>query len=492
MNLCQSSIEDIREAVLSKKVSAKEVTRFFLDRITALDGKLNSFISINPLAEVEANEIDQRIADNKNVGILAGVPVAIKDNLCTKGLKTTAGSKMLANFVPPYSATVVERLKAAGAIVLGKTNLDEFAMGSSNETSAFGAVRNPWNTDCVPGGSSGGSAAAVAARLVPGAIGTDTGGSIRQPASFCGIYGLKPTYGRVSRNGIIAYASSLDQAGPMARSPQDCALLLQAISGGCRFDSTSAQTAVPSWRGQMKNNLKSLRVGLPREYFNEKSAGKIEADVMSRTQAVIDTLVAGGAKLVDVSLPLLKHSVSVYYLIATSEASSNLARFDGIRFGHRSAKPPSESLEEFYCQNRSEGFGTEVKRRIMLGTYALSSGYYDAFYLKACRVRRLLRAEFLKAFDNCDVILSPVTTSPAFKIGEKISDPMEMYLNDIFTTAANLSGLPGISVPAGFSSAGLPIGVQLTANFFDEQCLFDVCSALEEGLEIDERAPRVC
>lgn len=487
MELNTSSLVAIRDAVRSKKISAVEVTKHFIARAQSLDGKLNSFVTMNPRALDEAKAIDDAIAAGRDVGPLAGVPVAVKDLLCTEGLRTTACSKILENFVPPYDATVVSRLRSAGAIVMGKTSLDEFAMGSSNENSAFGPVRNPWNTDYVPGGSSGGSAAALAARLAPAAIGTDTGGSIRQPASFCGVFGIKPTYGRVSRYGIIAFASSLDQAGPMALSTEDCAVMLEAIAGHCKFDSTSAHIGVPAWSKDLRQDLKGYRIGLPKEYFSES----IDPDVMRVTKETIDVLKAQGAEFVDVSLSLVKHAVPIYYLIATSEASSNLARYDGIRFGYRSdfEANPATDLEDFYARNRGEAFGTEVKRRIMLGTYALSSGYYDAYYQKAGQVRRLLRDEFLQAFERCDVILSPVTTTAAFKLGERVSNPLEMYLNDIFTTSTNLAGLPGMSVPAGFSRDGLPIGVQLMAKHFDEQRIFDVSLAIERGLKAGERAP---
>jgi aspartyl-tRNA(Asn)/glutamyl-tRNA(Gln) amidotransferase subunit A len=488
-DLNRSSLAAIRNAVVARDVSATEVTKHFLSRIEKLDGKLNSFITVNDQALSEAKTVDDRLAKGESVGSLAGIPVAIKDLLCTKGLKTTAGSKILEGFIPPYSASVVERLKKAGATVLGKTNLDEFAMGSSNETSAFGVARNPWNPEYVPGGSSGGSAAALAARLAPAAIGTDTGGSIRQPASFCGVYGIKPTYGRVSRYGIIAYASSLDQAGPMGLTTEDCAIMLEAIAGKCQFDSTSADVAVPSWSEELKQDLKGVRIGLPKEYFSEA----IDPEVVKVTERAIEALKSCGATFVDISLSLVKHAVPIYYLIATSEASSNLARYDGVRFGYRSnfQETPASDLESFYSRNRGEAFGAEVKRRIMLGTYALSSGYYDAYYQKACQVRRLLRDEFLRAFHSCDLILSPVTTTPAFKIGARVSDPLTMYLNDIFTTSTNLAGLPGMSVPAGYSKAGLPIGVQLMAKHFDEQSIFNASSALEKMLQLEERTPDV-
>lgn len=488
MELTHSTCTEVRDAVRAKKVSALEVTRHFADRISKLDPKINSFVSTNDKAEEAAKAVDAKLAKGEDPGQLAGVPMAIKDLLCTKGLKTTASSKMLSNFIPPYSATVVNRLEAAGAVTIGKTSLDEFAMGSSNENAATGPVRNPWNPEYVPGGSSGGSAAAIAARLAPGAIGTDTGGSIRQPASFCGLFGIKPTYGRVSRFGIIAFASSLDQAGPMALSTKDCALILETIAGSCAHDSTSATIEVPKWSEIITDDVKGLRIGLPKEYFAEK----MDPDVERVTKEAIAALKDRGATVVDVSLPLVKHAVPVYYLVATSEASSNLARYDGMRYGHRSTNAAHGDLDDLYSRSRGEGFGPEVKRRIMLGTYALSSGYYDAFYQKASQVRRLIRNEFLSAFQSCDVILSPVCTSPAFKVGERINDPLEMYLNDIFTTSTNLAGLPGMSVPAGYSKAGLPIGVQLMTRHFDETRMFNVSLALENSLQaVKARRPNV-
>ena len=488
MDLTYAPATEIGAAVRAGKARATDVARHFLERAKELDGKLNSFVTINEGVVDEAEKIDRAVRDGKDPGPLAGVPVAVKDLLCTKGMRTTACSKILSNFVPPYSATVVENLRNAGAVVLGKTSLDEFAMGSSNETSCFGPVRNPWDLERVPGGSSGGSAAALAARLAPLAIGTDTGGSIRQPASFCGVYGIKPTYGRVSRFGIIAFASSLDQAGPMANTTLDCAAALEAISGADGWDSTCAPNAVPKWATATTGEAKGLRIGLPKEYFSEK----IDDDVKIAIDRSIATLKGQGAEFVDVSLSLVKHAVQVYYLIATSEASSNLARYDGIRFGHRAALAAgAKDLDDLYSASRGEGFGSEVKRRIMLGTYALSSGYYDAYYQKACQVRALMKQEFTRAFQACDAILSPVTASPAFRIGERIQDPLEMYLNDIFTTSTNLAGLPGMSVPAGFSSRGLPIGVQLTAKHFDEQTLFNISLALERALPQEERRPHV-
>lgn len=478
MDLTFATSSEIAAAVKSKKVTALEVTRHFMNRVQTLDKQINAFVTVNEKAEEAAKAVDAKIAAGKDPGALAGVPVAVKDLLCTKGLRTTASSKILGNFIPPYSSTVVSRLEAAGAITIGKTSLDEFGMGSSNENAASGIVRNPWNPEYVPGGSSGGSAAALSARMASAAIGTDTGGSIRQPASFCGLFGIKPTYGRVSRFGIIAFASSLDQAGPMAHSTEDCALMLETISGSCSHDSTSASLEVPKWSQLLKDDVKGMRIGLPREYFAEK----LDPDVDRVTKEAIDALKARGATTVEISLPLVRHAVPVYYLVATAEASANLARYDGMRFGHRSSNAAHGDLDDLYSRSRGEGFGPEVKRRIMLGTYALSSGYYDAYYAKASQVRRLIRDEFLKAFESCDVILSPVCTSPAFKIGERINDPLEMYLNDIFTTSTNLAGLPGMSVPAGYSSKGLPIGVQLMGRHWDEAKMFNVSLAIENAL----------
>lgn len=484
MNLLTASITELHQAIKTKKVSALEVTKAHLQQIAKWNSKLNAYITLNEKAEEFARSVDQSVARGEALPVLSGIPVAIKDQLCTRGLRTTAASKILADFVPPYSATVVERLERAGAVVLGKTNQDEFAMGSSTETSAFGLARNPWNLDYVPGGSSGGSAAVVAGGLATAAIGTDTGGSIRQPSSFCGTVGIKPTYGRVSRYGIIAFASSLDQAGPMTRTVSDAALMLEAISGADERDSTSAQVPVPQWSQKIDKNLKGVRIGVPKEYFAEQ----LESETRKVVERAISELKQAGAELVEVTLPLTEMAVPIYYLVATSEASSNLARYDGVRYGHRAdfSLLPPDDLAEFYCRNRGEGFGAEVKRRIILGTYALSSGYYDAYYKKASQVRRLLRDQYLNIFNSCDVLIGPVTTSPAFKIGGKVTDPLEMYLNDIYTTSANLTGIPGISVPGGFSSSGLPIGVQFLAGYFQEQKLFNVASALEEILALKE------
>ncbi|WP_413583076.1 Asp-tRNA(Asn)/Glu-tRNA(Gln) amidotransferase subunit GatA [Bdellovibrio sp. HCB288] len=489
MDLTFASFSEISEAVKLKKVSAQEVAKHFQTRITTLNPTLNAFTTVNEEALKDAAATDVRIAKGEDVGPLAGVPFGIKEMLCTKNLKTTACSKILSNFVPPYDATVVARLKKSGVTVMGKLNQDEFAMGSSNETSYYGAVKNPWDVTRVPGGSSGGSAAAQSARLVAGAIGTDTGGSIRQPASFCGVVGVKPTYGRISRYGIIAFASSLDQAGPMVSSVKDAALTLEVISGHDPMDSTSSQKVVPAWSKNLSADMKGLKVGVIKEYLNSG----VDADTEKTFNGALEALKKMGAEVVEVSVSMSEFAVPIYYLIATSEASSNLARYDGIRYGYRADFPSLSGveLENFYGKTRGEGFGSEVKRRIMLGTYCLSSGYYDAYYNKAGQVRRMLTEQYLAAFKSCDVILSPVTASPAFKVGELISDPLTMYLNDIFTTSTNLAGLPGMSVPFGLSSQGLPIGVQVTANHFDEQHMLNVGFALESVSPVKGSKPHV-
>jgi aspartyl-tRNA(Asn)/glutamyl-tRNA(Gln) amidotransferase subunit A len=489
MDLTQASFKQVNDAVKTKKISASEVTKFFLTRIEQLNPKLNAYITMNEAALSEAAALDVKISKNESVGPLAGVTFGIKDLLCTKNLRTTAASKILHNFIPPYDSTVVARLKNSGAIVLGKLNLDEFAMGSSNETSYFGKCYNPWNTAYVPGGSSGGSASAQASRMAMGTIGTDTGGSIRQPASFCGVVGIKPTYGRVSRYGIIAYASSLDQAGPIVSSVEDAALTLEIICGQDENDATSSTERVPEFSKKLSTNVKGLKIGLVKEY----QKGELHPDITKTYNLAIEELKKAGAEIVEVSIPLTEFAVPMYYLIAASEASSNLARYDGVKYGHRAEfnDLASISLEDFYSQTRGEGFGKEVKRRIMLGTYCLSSGYYDAYYNKACQVRRLLRQQYLDVFKNCDALLSPVTTSPAFKVGERSTDPLKMYLNDIFTTSTNLAGLPGMSVPFGFSSDGLPIGVQLTSAHFEEQKILNIAFALESFSETKGRTPNV-
>ncbi len=488
MDITFSSFKQISAAIKTKKISAVEVTKHFLSRIEKLDKKLNSYVLINDQAVAEAKMIDDKIHKGEMLGLLAGIPFGIKDMLCTKNLRTTAGSKILENFIPPYDSTVVKKLKSAGVVILGKLNQDEFAMGSSNETSFFGAVKNPWNTDYVPGGSSGGSAAAQAARLAAGTIGTDTGGSIRQPASFCGVVGVKPTYGRVSRYGIIAYASSLDQAGPMVSSVEDAALTLEVICGHDELDGTSSQKVVPQFTAQLNSDIKGLRIGVLEEAMKDG----LHPDVEKTVQNGIETLKKLGAEIVPVSLSLIEHSIPVYYLIAASEASSNLARYDGVRYGFRAEmRESSASLDDFYAMTRGIGFGSEVQRRIMIGTFCLSSGYYDAYYTKACQVRRLIKNEYDEAFKKCDVILSPVASTAAFKIGDRITDPLKMYLNDIFTTSTNLAGLPGMSVPFGLSKDRLPIGIQLTAQAFEEQKLLNVGLALENASSIKKEQPDV-
>ena len=487
MDLTQLSISEISNLVKTKKISVVELVKHYSDRINQYNKTLNAFISIDETAIKQAQIIDEKIAQGHEVGPLAGVPFGIKDLLCTKGLKTTAASKMLNDFVPPYDATVVQRLKSAGAVVMGKTNLDEFAMGSSNESSHFGPVKNPWNTKYVPGGSSGGSAAAQSARLVAATIGTDTGGSIRQPSSYCGIVGIKPTYGRVSRYGIVAYASSLDQAGPMVSTVADAAIILEVICGQDERDGTTSDLPVPQFSKNLNKSMKGIKIGILKEYMS----GAIDSQIVAAVEETKKYLISEGAEIIEVSVPLTEYSVPVYYLTSASEASSNLARYDGVRYGHRSRfeNLSAMSLERFYSQTRGEGFGKEVKRRIMLGTYCLSSGYYDAFYNKACQVRRMLRQQFIEAFSKCDVILSPVTTSPAFELGKKSSDPLAMYLNDIFTVSTNLAGLPGMSVPVKLSAEGLPIGVQLTAGHFQEQKLLNVALAIESQAQMKGRMP---
>jgi len=464
----QLTLTELINGLHSKRFSSVELTKHYLDRIARLDKQqYNSYITVTPeRALAQATAADARMAAG-NAPALCGVPIAQKDIFCTRGVRTSCASKMLDNFVPPYDATVVERLDAAGAVMLGKTNMDEFAMGSSNETSVYGNVSNPWNTDCVPGGSSGGSAACVAAHLAAAATGTDTGGSIRQPASHCGLTGLKPTYGRVSRYGMIAFASSLDQGGPMARSAEDCAHLLSAMAGFDVKDSTSIDCAVPDYAARLNDSLEGLRIGLPKEYFGAGADPAIEAAV----QDVINTLQSLGATVKEVSLPHTRFAVPTYYVIAPAEASSNLSRFDGVRYGYRCNNP--KDLLDLYTRTRAEGFGDEVKRRILIGTYALSAGYYDAYYIKAQQVRRLIKQDFVSVFSDVDVILGPTTPSPTFKLGEKNSDPIKMYLEDIFTIPANLAGLPALSMPAGFID-GKPFGVQLIGNDFAEARLLNI------------------
>ena len=459
------SVPQLAAGLNSRQFSSVELTRHFLHRMQA-HRDLNAFITeMGDRAVLQAGHADKLIREKKH-GPLTGIPLAHKDIFCMHGVKTSCGSKMLDNFVAPYHATVVQKLEQAGCVVLGKTNMDEFAMGSSNENSYFGPVRNPWNTGCVSGGSSGGSAAAVAARLVPLATGTDTGGSIRQPAAFCGITGLKPTYGRVSRYGIVAYASSLDQAGPFGKSAQDCAHLLQAMAGFDEKDSTSMDEPVPAYMQALNRPLQGKVIGIPGEYF---STG-LESGVRETITRAIDWAEEQGCIIKNINLPNTELAIPAYYVIATAECSSNLSRFDGVRFGHRCKDP--EDLHDLYHRSRSEGFGTEVKRRVMIGTYVLSAGYYDAYYLKAQKIRRLISADFSKAFQDVDFILGPTTPEPAFKIGEKTNDPVTMYLSDIYTISINLAGLPAISIPCGRHD-GLPVGMQLIGNYFAEDRLLN-------------------
>ena len=479
LSLCEMS-----DFLAKGKISAREITDSCLQRI-ADTSKLNTFITLDEEgARDAADASDLRRKAGKPLSKLDGIPIALKDNHMTKGLATTAASRMLEGFAPPYDATVTQKLKSAGAVIVGKTSMDEFAMGSSNEHSAFGPVRNPWNSDCVPGGSSGGSAAAVAARQVAGSFGTDTGGSIRQPAALCGVYGLKPTYGRISRQGIIAFASSLDQVGPFARTPADLALLLQTVAGHDSQDSTSADEEVPDYSAALEQNVEGLKIGIPKEYFVDGLDPEIEASI----NETAETLKAAGATLVDISLPHTKYALSTYYLIATAEVSSNLARYDGIRYGLR---VEDRDLRNMIARSRANGFGEEVQRRIILGTYVLSAGYYDAYYGKAQKVRTLIRRDFETAFNSVDVILTPTSPVTAFPLGARMDDPLSMYLADVCTLAVNLAGVPGLSIPGGLSSNGLPIGAQLIGQWFDESRLLTVAQTIENATGFSQKAPSV-
>jgi len=477
MEIFELTIHELHEKLKKKELTAVEAAKALLSRIESTDAAINAFITITEKEALEsAAAADARIAAGE-MNLLTGIPLALKDIFLTSGVRTTCASKMLADFIPPYDSTAWKKLRESGAVLLGKLNQDEFAMGSSCEGSAFGATRNPWNTDCIPGGSSGGSAAAIAARQATATLGTDTGGSIRQPASHCGCVGLKPTYGRVSRYGVIAYASSLDQVGPLTRDVRDAAIMLGAIAGHDPLDSTSVDRPVPDYLESLLPDVKGMKIGLPKEYYQ----GGLDPDVKRSMESAIETYRGLGAEFIDISLPHTDYAVACYYLIATAEASSNLARYDGVRFGHRTAD--SSGLKEMYMKSRAEGFGTEVKRRIMLGTYALSSGYYDAYYLKAQKVRTLIMQDFLKAFAKVDVILTPVAPTPAFKIGEKTSDPLQMYLSDIFTIPVNLAGTCGISIPAGISGEGLPIGLQLIGRPFGEEAIIHAAFAFEQATQ---------
>ena len=470
--MIEHSLQAIALSLKSKEISSVELTQLYLDRIARYNPRLNAYLAVDPASSLgQAQAADERLARGEG-GPLTGIPIAHKDIFCARGWLTTCGSKMLSNFVSPYDAAVISRFHAAGAVVLGKTNMDEFAMGSSNETSFFGPVHNPWDTTRVPGGSSGGSAAAVAARLAPAATGTDTGGSIRQPAALCNLTGMKPTYGVISRYGMIAFASSLDQAGPLGRSAADCALLLNSMAGFDERDSTSLNRPAEDYGRELNaaagaRPLAGLRIGLPAEFFGEGCA----PEVMHLVEAAVAEYRQLGAETVAIRLPSMGLSVAAYYVIAPAEASSNLARFDGVRYGYRA--PDYHDLTDMYCKSRAQGFGSEVKRRILIGTYVLSHGYYDAYYLQAQRIRRLIANDFAAAFRQCDVIIGPTSPSTAFKLGEKASDPVQMYLSDIYTIAVNLAGLPGISLPCGFAG-GLPAGLQLIGDYFTEARLLNV------------------
>ena len=477
------SLKQISDGLAAGDFSSVEITRELLDRIAAANPALNAYITVtDELALQQAEAADQARASGK-AGALTGVPLAVKDIFCTDGVLTSCASRMLENFRAPYDATVIEKLKAAGTVMLGKTNMDEFAMGSSNENSHYGPARNPWDRERVPGGSSGGSAVAVAAGLAPAALGTDTGGSIRQPAAFCGITGLKPTYGRVSRYGMIAYASSLDQGGPMARSAEDCALLLQAMAGFDERDSTSIEREVPDYAASLDQEIGGLRIGLPQEYFAEG----LDDGVARVIEAAIDEYRRLGAEIVEISLPNSGIAIPAYYVVAMAECSSNLSRFDGVRFGHRCDEP--KDLEDLYKRSRAEGFGDEVKRRILIGTYALSAGYYDAYYLKAQKLRRLISDDFQRAFEQCDLIAGPTTPTPAFPLGANQDDPVAMYLQDIYTISVNLAGLPAMSIPAGFSD-GLPVGLQLIGNYFDEARLLGAAHRFQQATDWHRQQPQ--
>jgi aspartyl-tRNA(Asn)/glutamyl-tRNA(Gln) amidotransferase subunit A len=468
------------------ETTAAALTDQFLDAIRKRDPQVKAFLLVNEDgAREQAKSVDERRRRGDKLGPLAGLPVAVKDVLCTRGQRTTCGSKILANFVPPYDAHVIEKLRFADAILIGKTNMDEFAMGSSTENSAFQVTRNPWDLERIPGGSSGGSAAAVAACEAPLSLGTDTGGSIRQPASLCGLVGLKPSYGRVSRFGVVAYGSSLDQVGPFGHTVGDAALLLEVIAGHDRRDSTSVDKPVPPYGRTLEEPVRPLTLGVPKEYFNDA----LDPEVAAAVRAAVEVYRGLGARVEEVSLPHSPVALATYYLVATAEASSNLARYDGVHFGHRSTG--HKDLLDMYSRSRGEGFGAEAKRRIMLGTYALSSGYKDAYYLKALKVRRLVRDDFDKAFATCDAVVGPTTPTPAFKVGERAGDPLQMYLADVYTVTCNLAGIPGVSIPCGFTKAGLPIGLQILAAPFEEEKLLRIARMYERATDWNTRRPKL-
>jgi aspartyl-tRNA(Asn)/glutamyl-tRNA(Gln) amidotransferase subunit A len=484
--MIEKTATDLLALQAAGKASAAEIADAFLAAYREREPKLKAFTSLDE-AEIrrQAAAVDARRAAKQPLGKLAGVPVAIKDVLCTKGVRTTCSSKILANFVPPYDAHVIERLRAEDAVLFGKTNMDEFAMGSSTENSAMQITRNPWNTACIPGGSSGGSAAAVAGCEAPLSLGTDTGGSIRQPAALCGIVGIKPTYGRVSRYGLIAFASSLDQIGPFGHDTTDVALMLEVIGGHDKRDSTCVDRPVPEYRKTLNDPVKGLKIGVPREFFDKG----LDAEIETAVRAAMKEYEKQGATLVDVSLPHSKYALAAYYIVAPAEASSNLARFDGMHYGHRTKQ--KADLIGTYAKSRGEGFGKEVQRRIMIGTYVLSSGYKDAYYIKALKVRRLVKKDYDDALARCDVVMGPTTPTAAFKIGEKSDDPLSMYLSDVYTVSCNLAGIPGISIPCGFTKAGLPIGLQLLGSPFDEEKLLRIARMYESATDWHTRRPKV-
>jgi aspartyl-tRNA(Asn)/glutamyl-tRNA(Gln) amidotransferase subunit A len=483
MSLHKLTIHELREMLDGRQVSAVELTRDVLQRIEKVEDRVKAYITLDPEGALMQAEAADKERKEGTGGLLCGIPLSIKDVLCTDGMRTTCGSRILENFVPPYDATSIVKLKQAGAVLLGKVAMDEFAMGSTSENCAFGPPRNPWQTEYICGGSSGGSAASVAADECIASLGTDTGGSIRQPASHCGVVGLKPTYGRVSRYGLVAFASSLDQIGPLAKDVTDCALMMNVISGYDAKDSTSVAQAVPDYRDALAEGLRGMRVGIPKEYFIKG----LDPEVEKAVRQGINVLREAGAETVEVSLPHTDYCVAVYYIVAPAEASSNLARYDGVRYGFRDKS--SDTLLDMYKNSRSLGFGAEVKRRIVIGTYALSSGYYDAYYKKASQVRTLITEDFKKVFETCDILASPVTPTPAWKLAEKIDDPLSVYISDILTISANLAGIPGISVPCGFSGAGLPIGLQMQASHFQEEKLLRAAYNLEQRLNISHLRP---
>ena len=485
MELYQLTAHQLHEMLKRRAITSREVTESVLKRIEEVEDRVHAYITLLPdLAMKQAALADDRL-DKGEAEPLTGIPLAIKDLICSQGVRTTCGSHILDNFIPPYDATVIEKLKAAGAVFVGKANMDEFAMGSSTENSFFGPTRNPWDLQRIPGGSSGGSAAAVAAGECIASLGSDTGGSIRQPAACCGVVGFKPTYGRISRYGLVAFASSLDQIGPMAKDVRDTALLLQAISGHEPRDSTSVDIPVPDFTRALTGEARSMVLGVPRECFREG----LDPEVANAVKEALRLLEGSGARIVDVSLPHSEYAVAAYYIIAPAEASSNLARYDGVKYGFRSSA--TRDLMEMYKESRFQGFGSEVKRRIMLGTYALSAGYYEAYYRKASQVRTLIRDDFQKAFSQCDVLLTPTAPTPAFKLGEKVDDPLQMYLSDIFTIPCNLAGLPGLSLPCGFNKEGLPIGLQILADYFQEEKILRVAYAFEQNTDFHRRKPNL-